>query len=432
LAAAPDRAIDQYQKIRILSKYVTYSTYVDLQKPIPVIDDCFVELDIVGVPGTYAYRLKNEDSEEWSEWLPIGPDLPEQPLRADQKTDSNAQNQEKLQQIYKEQEFFRAYFIGKDRFIAPWIASPNNGNKKICCEILTFFGKTEMFCVDFMAFYNDLEYKIDLYFDDKLEEPLPVYKNVKIASTNKTATQITDDNMVSIGEDIQKISTIYVRVEFKDKQKIALLEKLQTIKKYANQSLRMNVYQQGLNDQFNLSMTKIGDGIYRSSFAIADDDGVINKDGLALITITVPNACNNYALQDYLLQANSLISNDIFEQKVSIYNNYTIFKEKYFADDLKASFGNFDYYKKANFGIDAAKANNKWIGGGGGSVTADLGYAGVGGAGTINVIGENNTVSPRDLEISNDSNNNSLISENIGNITDVIGSSKLQNNLGGN
>ena len=431
IGGSPDRAIDQYQKIRILSKYIAYSTYLDLQKPISVINDCFVELDIIGVPGTYAYRLKNEDSEEWSEWLPIGPDLPEQPLTASEKTDSDTQNQAKLDEIYNEQKFFRAYFIGKDRFIAPWITSSSNGSKRVCCEILTFFGKTEMFCVDFMAIYNDLEYKIDLYFDAAFERALPVYKNVKVASTSKTATQITDSNMISMSETPESVSTIYVRIEFKDKEKIALLERLQTLKKYSQQKMTMNVYQQGINDQLNLNVTKVTDGVYKSSFAISNEDGVLNKDGLALITLNIPNACNNYALQDYVTKINSLLSSNVFDQKVSIYNNYTTFREKYKADDVKASFGNFDYYKKANFGLAEVQNNSTWLGGGDGVVTNDLGFDGSGGAGTANANSTDNVINPRSFETSSDSGNYDSLTNNYGNFNDISGDNKFQTPSGG-
>jgi hypothetical protein len=68
VGSSPERYTNQYQQIRIHKDFISFSTYQDLNTPISVIDDCFVLLDVIGVPGTYAYRLKNEDSDNWSEW----------------------------------------------------------------------------------------------------------------------------------------------------------------------------------------------------------------------------------------------------------------------------------------------------------------------------------------------------------------------------
>lgn len=366
LPDSPDRDTGQYQKIRISNKYVAFSTYMDLQSPITVINDCFIELEVVGVPGTYAYRLKNENDEDWTEWLPIGPDLP-----AQTQTDTEASKPER--------DFFRAYFTERDKFVAPWVASAGNGSKRICCEILTFFGKTEAFCLDFMAIYNNLEYKVDLFFDEGFQNPVSKFKNYMVVSEFKTETPIDDSNLTSINEEVTKITTIYARVEFKDKQKIQLVEKLQNVERMGiSNKITMSVYQQGINDQIGLQMTKIEDGIYKSSFTVEADDGVINIDGLAVIVIDVPGQCKPVTFADLSNRIGSILESRNLDQKVSVFNNFTVFREKYLADDIRGSFGSPDYYKIRTFGVGGKNAGNfdntEWTGGGDGPLNNNTGY----------------------------------------------------------
>lgn len=340
VGGSPERNIQQYQKIRIAKKYVSYSTYVDLNKPITVVNDCFIEFDIIGVPGTYAYRLRNENDEEWSEWLPIGPDLPTQSQKDKSSTKS-------------ERDFFRAYFIERDVFVAPWVISQGNGLKRVCCEILTFFGKTETFCIDFMAMYDNLEYKVDLFFDSEFNNPVPKYKNYMVVSEYETETAINDTDLTSIKEEATKISTIYARIEFKDKQKLKSLEKLQTLSKFSySTQLTMSVYQQGISDQLELPLTKISEGIYGGSFSIDSDDGVVNVDGLAIITIDVPGQCKQIDYSEFAQRAEKIENNRTLDQSVSVFDDFTVFQDKYNGDDVKGSFGNPNYYKIRKFGLN--------------------------------------------------------------------------------
>lgn len=342
----PDRQVEQYQKILIHPNSISYSTYLDVNTPIAVVNDCFINFDIIGVPGTYAYRMKNEDDEDWSEWLPIGPDLPEQ---SSDSSDS-----------ISERDFFRAYFTERDRFVAPWIASPGDGMKKVCCQILTFFGKTDVFCVDFMAIYNQIEYNIELFYDQQLTKPVSKFKNYPVISNSKTDSPINEDNLLSIEEEVENISTIYVRVEFKNKNKINLLERLRSLSiRGLSDDILMNVYQQGLNDQLSIKLTKIDNGIYTGSFGVFAEDGIVNVDGVGLITIDVPGNCNKNKKQNISLQNSKNI-----DQNISIYNNFTTFREKYTGLDIKGSFANPDYYKIRKF--DSISNSTDWFGGGDG------------------------------------------------------------------
>jgi len=357
MGGSPERTTDQYQKIRISEKYVAFSTYLDLRKPIPVINDCFIEFDVVGVPGTYTYRLRNENDEEWSEWLPIGSNLPTQ-----SQTDKSSTEQER--------DFFRGYFTQRDVFVAPWVASPGNGLKRVCCEVLTFFGKTSTFCVDFMAIYDNLEYKIDLFFDSDFTKPVPKYKNYMVVSEYKTETVIDDTNLTSIKEVPEKVSTIYARIEFKDKRKIALIEKLQAVSRFNyNETITMSVYQQGINDQLSLPLEKTSNGVYRGSFTVEADDGVVNVDGLAIIVVDVPGQCKKVSFSELSQKAEMLETSRTLDQQVSVFNDFTIFRDQYTTDDTKGSFGNPNYYKTKKFGASSISDNSPvWIGAGPGPI----------------------------------------------------------------
>lgn len=365
VTAGPERNIEQYQKMRVRDEYVVYSTYLDIDSPIPVINDCFIELDIIGVPGTYAYRLKNEEDDDFTEWLPIGPDLPEQ------RTDADG--------TAAERDFFRGYFISKDRFIAPWIASEGNGTKRVCCEILTYFGKTEQFCIEFQAIYKQLRYKIDFFYDEAFENPVASYNSYPVLGNKETATRITDENLQSISEEVaeEDQNTIYLRVTFDDPERLELLERVRSLDRYSSLSgLTFSVYQQGLNDQLNLPLTKQSDGVYSGSFIVEEDDTVVNVDGLAVILISVPGQCNPISVADQNERLLRLLSPQNLDQSISILNNLDLFIENYSEDDVRGSFGNPAYYKKNRFGVDnrgkedigETGGNSQWAGGGDGSL----------------------------------------------------------------
>tara|TARA_B100000614_G_scaffold262909_1_gene300833 strand:+ start:320295 stop:328112 length:7818 start_codon:yes stop_codon:yes gene_type:complete len=368
VGGSPERDVDQYMQVRIKDEYVAYSTYLDLQQPMPVINDCFVELDIVGVPGTYAYRLKNDEDEDFTEWLPIGADLPAQ------ETDGTG--------AQAERDFFKARFTGRDRFIAPWVLSPNNGVKRICCEVLTFFGKTERFCVNVQALYKELEYDVDFFFDAELTKPVPKFGDLPVVSTKFTETAITEDNLTSITEEVTETNEIYVKISFRDVSRLELLERLGSLERFSSLGgITMSVYQQGLADQLNLSLTLMdsetfGAGVYGGAFRVEEDDTVVNKDGLAVIVVNVPGNCNPFTFEEAIARLGVDPDVQSLEQRVSILNDFTVFRDRYTQDDARGSFGNPAYYKTQRFGSGGANprgASSDWSGGGDGPINGATG-----------------------------------------------------------
>ena len=336
VGGSPNRYVDQYQKIRIHKNFVSFSTYKDLNSPISVIDDCFIMLDIIGVPGTYAYRLKNEDSDRWSEWIPIDSNLP------DQESDSTDSQ--------KERSFFKAYFIDNERFLAPWICSSGNGLKRICCEILTYFGKTEMFCCDFMAIYDNIRYSMYFYYDKDFTKELPIYNSFYVASNNKTDTSISDSMLSSITESTSSVEGFYVKIVFEDADKIQRIYSMKNIPIFEHlDDFSIDVLQQGINDYVNLSLEKVSDSIFRCFIPIYKHDGLYNSDGLAYIKINIPGQCYNKSVEDINSQIEYLLNYKNLDQKITIYNNMTLFKEKYNTDDITNSFGDNSYYSGSRF-----------------------------------------------------------------------------------
>lgn len=363
VTTGPERNIEQYQKMRIREDYVQYSTYLDADSPIPVVNDCFIELDIIGVPGTYAYRLKNEEDDEFSEWMPIGPNI------AEQNNDSA--------EALAERDFFRGYFISKDRFIAPWIVSPGNGSKRVCCEILTYFGKTSQFCLDFQAVYKELGYRVDFFYDESFESSVPDYKSYPVVGLKETETPITEENLQSISEEVssETINTIYIRVTFSDPQRLVLLERMRGLNRFSYlDDISFSVYQQGLNDQIDLPLTKISDGVYSGSFTVEEDDTVVNVDGLGVVLINVPGQCNPISVDRQNDRLLALLSPQNLDQRISVFNSLSLFIENYNDNDVKNSFGNPSYYKQNRFGVNnqdqedvgETGGNNQWAGGGDG------------------------------------------------------------------
>jgi len=79
-------------------------------------------------------------------------------------------------------------------------------------------------------------------------------------------------------------------------------------------------------------------------------------------------------------------SNSSTDQNISIFNNFTVFREKYNESDMKGSFGNPDYYKIRTFGASPVSSGS-WVGGGNGPIKGDIGYEPSNGSGNGEIGG---------------------------------------------
>lgn len=332
----------QYETIRLTGDSIAYTTYLNANTPLVVIDDCFINLDILGIPGTYAVRLKNENDIDWSEWMSIS-------------NDSGSSSDDLFNAM------FSARFVDTDRFVVPWISSSGNGFKRVCCEVLTFFGKTNSFCIDFYAIYKLLNYSIDLFYDEEFTQPMSVYNNYPVIGPVKYNDQIKDDDLSSLSQDPLEIEEYYGKLVFQDVDRIKKLEVIFDNGFFADRFFQEDlitctVFQQGLSVDSAVDIARIDSGVYRLKFDIIKSDGVLYKDGLGVIKIKVSGQCGSTDLDLSVKEEKRLINTDLLES-TSIYNNQTLFIDKYSKDDLYNSFGNINYYNKSFYNDDGSIKN---------------------------------------------------------------------------
>jgi len=342
-----NRDSDQYLKIRIYEPDVFSSFALSDRQTVSVIRDCFVRLDIVGAPGTYAFRLRNEDDNDWSSWINIDNRLP-----------AGADNGPGT----PEETGISAYFIDNDRFIAPWVLSPGNGIKRVCAQILTYFGITKTFCMEAMANISEIEYKVEFFYDATFETPVEVFNGLPaIRNRGGSGTQ----------------TSVYVRITFTDPDRLSVFDQLQSLNKFkhlANNEFTFNFIQQGVNDQYALRLTAVSgqEGVFSGSFNIQSSDGIYNKDGLSAIVVNIPNPCTK--LRDMICAGNafdalnlnraniledfttaygnlqSIDANNVFERlkssKLANLTDLVAFKQLYDVDDPRFTFGNPKFFIK--------------------------------------------------------------------------------------
>ncbi|MAH42673.1 hypothetical protein CL614_03020 [archaeon] len=341
----------QYETIRLTGDSVSYSTYLTSSEPLSVIDDCFITLDILGIPGTYAVRLKNENDIDWSDWLSISNDVSE--------IDGNDPSLE----LDAFRALFSAKFIDSDRFTVPWIASSGDGFKRICCEVLTFFGKTKAFCMDFYAIYKSLKYSIELFYDESFTDPLNSFNDYPIISSVKYSSQIKNEDLSSLaeGEVETPVDMYWGKLVFHDTDKLKKLKLAFDSGYFPDRFIQEDfiscfVYQQGTQVDTDIEVTGVSDGIYKIEFTVNKSDGVEYKDGLGVARINVSGQCSSDVLELSTKEERRILNTDLIED-VSIYNNQTLFIERYSEDDLYESFGDRDYYISSFYNSDGSIRN---------------------------------------------------------------------------
>jgi len=188
------RAADQYLKMRIWETDCKGSFVISKDQVVSVTDDCLVKLDVVGVPGTIAIRLRNENQAAWSDWISIDAKLPGADVGEDITLD--------------------AYFIDDTRFLVPWTLSASPGMKRVCAQVLTSFGISNTFCIDILANTKEMDYAVEFFYDAAFAQPVPMYKGYPVI-TNRTEDSAADNER-----------EIFVRVTFLDNDRLRLVKKM--------------------------------------------------------------------------------------------------------------------------------------------------------------------------------------------------------------
>jgi len=257
------RSAEKYLLARVYEEDQSRSFVLDKDKTVSVVEDCLVRIDIVGVPGVYAVRLRNENDSAWSDWINIDTDRPDDI----NNTDTTLKNEDNL---------ISAYTIDDHRFLVPWFLSAGSGMKHVNIQVLTFYGISPTFGLDIMADVQELEYDVKFYstFNSGVfSNELAVYNGYPVASAS--------------------ISTVYVKIEFRDKDKIDFyIDKLSTIDRFNDfGTLTFNVIQQGVNNLYMQPLSEVSKGIFKGEFVIDKSDGIYNKDGLAAVIVNIPSPC---------------------------------------------------------------------------------------------------------------------------------------------
>lgn len=146
-----------------------------------------------------------------------------------------------------------------------------------------------------------------------------------------------------------------------------------TIEFEAEFTMSFNVIQQGVNDQFDLPLEEIEEGVYRGKFSIEKQDGVYNKDGVAAIVLNIPNPCTQVlkfpckvkslddlnrndigSFRDFSISYGPLLDDispssllsEYKKGKLSKTVNIKDLKDQYSTDDPRYSFANPKFFNK--------------------------------------------------------------------------------------
>lgn len=337
-------AAPSYMKIRVHEEDVIAFKPNFPNSPYPIVSSPFINLDIIGVPGVYAVRLRNDDDAEFSPWIPIGGDVPVLPLSVSDSAD------------YRDfQNLFRARFISRDRFVVPWMLSAGEGHKTVCVEALTFFGKTAEFCTQVICHPSMPNYKVDFYAKSEANYyPVSYYKDYPVISPFAFAAdkpQISDQDLRSINEANRlDVSEIKFEVLFNDYgliDKLVRLSSLSFFKKrlLGRSAITAQVIYRGIDlVDIDLEQDPVYKNKFNGLFYFKHADGIFRKDGLSLVKINIPllGIRENYI--DFFRQIQELKGQAVNNSYISYKPYSNSLMPPVDEDVIARAFGNSEYY----------------------------------------------------------------------------------------
>ena len=322
--------------MRVYKEDIHSSLTINKDKAVPVVNKQLIRLDIEGLSGAYAVRLRNTNDAEWGGWINIGSDLYE-----------NAAGTSKS----GEDVLYDAYRIDNTRFVVPLRIEKVNGLRRICCQILTLYGITRTFCLDIFANFDIPQYIFKFYAKKigdgtavSFDSEFPTYEGQYVLS-------LKDEN----GDlAITSSSIIYFVTIFSESVT------------YGDADIKFNVIQQGVNDIWGSFLRKIDDKNFYGEFTIYQEDRIFNRDGKAFIELVFPdsaqaNVCVSDMLDDTYDPYNLMVSDveisqmkdltpeEVYEKhkanKVSKVIDIDKFKQYYNQDDGNFRFGDPLYFR---------------------------------------------------------------------------------------
>lgn len=303
--------------IKVYAEDVKELYHYDYDKPIELVDDCLIRLEVKSIQNAIAVRFKNENN-NWSSWISVGSPIPTS------SSSSSAINFEST---------ISGYNISSDRFVVPWILSAGNGTKTVHCQVMTQSGITPEFSKNIIARYSELKYKINFFKDAEMTIAASKYNQVPVLGLNQIT--IDQENVTSLLSSTSSTNSVYFKVEFDDKDRVEkILELLTTSNFYEIPAPVFDIYTQGFN-KFNQKMSSSTNGIYFGSFDIGEHNGVDYLDGLAYLQIKMPSPCSTVNSSSSNCSA-VITGEQIKERLISEFNDakidMSVFRQKYTPD----------------------------------------------------------------------------------------------------
>ena len=340
------RADSEFLKMRVVAEFVDKKIDVPSADGfIPLVSDCFILLDIIGAPGTYAIRLMNENSSEFSPWIAVG-----QPQGI---TDADASL------------YFMPRFTAKDQFELPWILSPGSGRKEVTAEVLPFAGKSQPLKLTIEAEYELPKYSVDvkisvLDVDAESEaSPItmsppsfngyPVISNQVIRMPNNTAATMSDINALEVGKpaDVQKIQVFFTFEKPARMSRIKKLVELGLMSSVSDTSRFEAVLITRGVERFvsPLSEDNANLGIWKAEFSPIFSDGILARDGIAAFYPSIPSECIQGVLVDLSVEGVDFAglgdnAQKSEAQEASVYRGFSD------PSDRKNAFGDASYWRQ--------------------------------------------------------------------------------------
>lgn len=337
----------EFLKMRVSKEYI--SRLIDTSGEdgfVAEVEDCMVMLNIIGAPGTYAVRLKNENDVAFSDWIAVG-----------QKAAITNNNLASA---------FRPIFVAKDEFLVPWVLSPSSGEKQVFAEVLTFFGRSETMALNVLANYRPPSYSASIKVkisggggnDETSEIDPPRFNGYPVISSQvlmmpsgKAATP-DDIDALEVGEE-KEIEKVVVRFKFSQPDRVKRLIQLGSIGALGsasdNDKIMAHMVTRGVKKFSSIMSAEDADaGVYKAEFEPLISDGVLASDGIAAFYPSVPNECVNISLTGFDLVAEGIdfagLGDNIKTEDDSSLPSYRGFSDP---KDRKNAFGDASYWRKA-------------------------------------------------------------------------------------
>ena len=341
----------EFLKMRVSSDFITRLVDSDPADGfVAEVSDCFILLNIIGAPGTYAVRLRNENDADYSPWIAVG-----QPHEV---TDPYANA------------LFRARFLAKDHFEVPWILSPGSGEKDVMAEVLTFFGRSDAMHLRIIANYDMPRYSMSVKMrveytpanaDDGAEPTVavidpPRYNGYPVVSGQ---TLIMPSGKAATSEDIDaldvgvraEVKAIIARFKFASPRRMVRISELlaQGLMQSApdGASFEAVLITRGIQTfRSALSSIDVNNGIYEAEFLPIVADGVLVSDGMAAFYPSIPSECIQGSLVDLGTEGIDFagLGDNVSLPDVTVTPIYRGYSDP---NDRRNSFGDYSFWRNS-------------------------------------------------------------------------------------